>query len=90
LGEVPGVADASARRRLIFGIMRRAMERDPNAIKPIVRALFAMAMDGDVPNPDAGRCMWSFDDELDLAEQGIHGHKDDVRRDLVQFLRQHG
>ena len=29
LRDVPGVADASARRRLIFGIMRRAFERDP-------------------------------------------------------------
>jgi len=90
LREVPGVADAGARRRLIFGIMSRALDRDPCAIKRIVRALYSMALDGDVPDPDGEQWMWSLDDALDLAEQGIYGHKDDVRRDLVQFLRQYG
>lgn len=90
LRDVPGVADAVHRRRLIFGIMSRALDRDPAAIKSIVRALYSMALAGDVPDPDGECWMWSLDDALDLAEQGIYGHEDDVRRDLVQFLRQYG
>jgi hypothetical protein len=90
LREVAGVADASDRRRMIFGIMGRALDRDPGAIKRIVRALFAMAPDGDVPDPNGESWMLSLDDALDLAEQGIYGHKHDVRRDLAQFLRQYG
>lgn len=90
LRDVPGVADASTRRRVIFGIMSRALDRDPVAIKKIVRALYSMALDGDVPDADGEHWMWSFDDALDLADQGIYGHKDDVRRDLVQFLRRYG
>ena len=55
-----------------------------------MRALYSMAWDGDVPDPEGERWMWSFDDALDLADQGIYGDKDDVRRDLVQFLRRYG
>ena len=59
-------------------------------MKPIVGALYSMALEGDVPDPDAERCMWRLDDALALAEQGIYGHEDDVRRELAQFLRQYG
>jgi hypothetical protein len=90
LREVPGAADPSARRRLIFGLMRRAFERDRAAMSPIVCALLAMAWDGDVPDRDGARCMRSFADELADAEQGFHGRVDDVRRGLVEFLCRHG
>lgn len=86
LREVPGVADAAGRRRLIFGIMQRALDRDAGTIKPVLRALYAMAIDDDVPDPEGGRCMWHLDDAWDLAELGYYGHTEGVRRDLVQFL----
>lgn len=87
---VPGVADPHGRRRLLFAIMFRTLERDPNTIHAIVRGLFSMAVDGDIPDSDAARCMWYFDDALGLAEEGVHGRVEDVRRDLVEFLREFG
>lgn len=52
LREVHGVVDAMARRHLIFGIRKRALCRDPGAIKCVVRARYAMALDGDVPDTE--------------------------------------
>lgn len=89
LREVPGVADANGRRRLIFGMMQRALERDPDTIQPIARALYSMAQAGDVPDPEAERLMWWFDDALELAAQGYGGDHEAIRRDLVQLLCRH-
>ncbi len=90
LRDIPGEANAAARRRIVIGIMAETLRRDPEAIKRIVRALYQMALDGDAPNQEAESEMWSFDDELDLAGQGIYGSTEDVRRDLVRFLARHG
>ena len=90
LRDVPGEADAVTRRRIVIGFMAEALRRDPEAINRVVRALYQMALDGDVPNEEAESEMWSFCDEFDLAEQGIYGSTEDVHRDVARFLARHG
>ena len=47
LRRVPGVADERTRRRLVFGLMARALHREPEAIKKIAPAFGQKARDGD-------------------------------------------
>lgn len=85
LQEVPGEVDEVARRRLMFGLMLAAVNRDADLAGPVAHALHAMALEKDVPDADAEASMLRFHGELSSA-----GDAGDVRGQLTEFLRQHG
>ena len=82
LQEVPGELDEVARRRLVFGLMLAAVERNADLTASVVDALHSMALDKDVPDADAEASMLRFKDELSGGG--------DVRSELAEFLRKHG
>ena len=82
LQEVPGELDEAARRRLVFGLMLAAVNRDAESAGSVAQALHAMATDKDVPDAAAEASMLRFHGEL--------GSAGDVHSELVDFLSQHG
>lgn len=90
LRDVPGVADPDARRRMIFGWMRRALERGDVCVDRVVSLLFSMAVEDDLPDANCKDVIYQLDYGLDLGECGIPGTREEVKRELEQFLIQYG
>ena len=84
LQEVPGEVDEVARRRLIFGLMLAAVNRNAELASPVAHALYEMALAKDVVDADAEASMLRFHDDLST------GDGDKVRAELTAFLSQHG
>ena len=84
LQEVPGEVDEVARRRLVFGLMLAAVQRNAELASPVAHALYEMALAKDTADADAEASMLRFHDELNT------GDGDKVRAELVEFLSQHG
>lgn len=83
LQEVPGELDEDARRRLVFGLMLAAVNRNADSAGPVAQALHAMALDKDVPDADAEACMLRIHGDLETAG-------DEARSQLSEFLSQYG
>lgn len=86
LGDIPGTPDPKQVLRLLFGQMRRCIERDPQRAQSVARCLHRLALNGEVPEPAAESDMLCFDEDLALARDGVHGDLDAVRTELSEFL----
>lgn len=78
LQEVPGDLDEAARRKILFGLMLAAVNRDAGSASAVAQVLHGMASDKDVPDADAESRMLSFKDDLGDGSA------------LTEFLSQHG
>ena len=47
-----------------------------------------MAMDGFIPKPEIEGAMWSFWDSLDLAVAGVVGDPEEVKSEILAFLKE--
>ncbi len=48
-----------------------------------------MALPQEFPDKDAEGYMWSFEDDLSLANQGEYGDPNEVKSELVAFLEKY-
>lgn len=85
LGEVPGTVTPDLPVHLLLGHCARQVGR--GALSPLtaLRRLWVLATWDTVPEGISLELM-RFDDELDLAREGIHGTEQDVARDFAVFL----
>jgi len=66
----------------------RMLEAEPGRDSEIGKALFDLAMAGEVPSPEAYGPMYAFWDAIDLAKQGTFGVPEEERAKLRDFLQQ--
>jgi hypothetical protein len=73
----------AARMRDWLALLQSAPDRDSE----IARELFYLAMNDEVPAPEARASMYAFWDAIDMAREGTHGDLAEERAKLDQFLR---
>jgi hypothetical protein len=85
-----GVEGEPDQKQVWAALMREwlaLLEAAPDRDSEIGRVLFHLAMDDDVPAPEARADMYSFWDAIDLAKDGSHGVLEEERAKLHQFLK---
>lgn len=70
----------------LFGLMHRALARDPTVASRIARTLYSMALSDVDVGKEAEHSMLYFDDALDLARAGSYGSEADVIGEMLRFL----
>ena len=88
LRALPGKTDQTEALRLTFYYMRESLAEDAELAPKIARALFRMAMDGQIPEGGDG-AMFHLDNAFSLADEGIYGDPLQVRQELQDFLDEH-
>jgi hypothetical protein len=73
----------ATRMRDWLALLQAAPDRDSE----IARELFYLAMNDEVPAPEARAPMYAFWDAIDMAKKGSHGDLAEERGKLDQFLR---
>ena len=91
LEDVGGTIDLARLYQEVFALMKTKLQPDPDSETLIARALFRMAINGDVPDKSAAEEMYRFYDDLDLARYGYYKNRtvEDVRKQLRSFLNRY-
>lgn len=86
LSQVPGEFDRRVVARRLFGAMEMLLHQNPAKSQIVAHWLYLMAQDEYIPADEAESQMWSFDEDLSLAADGIHGCMEELNKDLDRFL----
>lgn len=86
LRRVPGAHDVQHTARRVLARMATALDAGRVTPERIARSLYAMYLDGQVPEPAAESDMMRLDDAFDLARSGTLGTLADAERELREFL----
>jgi hypothetical protein len=81
-----GKPDANRVWSALMGDWLRILVADPERDSEIAKALFDLAMAGEVPAREASGPMYSFWDAIDLAKEGTFGTVEEERAKLRDFL----
>jgi hypothetical protein len=87
LSNIEGWFDDATIALATFRKMAMAIERKPVLARNAAKLLCKMAKKGIVPSREAESAMFGLDEDFYLAESGTYRTVDDVRRDLVAFLK---
>lgn len=81
--------DRKVASRILFGYFLKALRNGHLSYERISKALYMMALAQEFPDKDAEGHMWSFEDDLSLANQGAYGDPNKVKSELVAFLEKY-
>lgn len=86
LGQVSGEFDGRAVHRALLGLMHRAVSQDRTLAARTAAALYLIASDDEAPDEHASSLMWSFDDDLEMAHEGVYGDPEQTIDEMIHFL----
>ena len=89
LGQVPGQFDERAVNGALLGLMHRAVLQDRTLAARTAAALYSMALHGAAPDEHSSSIMWSFDDDLAIARDGVYGDPEQIIKEMIHFLSEY-
>jgi hypothetical protein len=81
-----GAPHAAAVRAAVLAELASWLSAHPDDGPRIARALYRMAVAGEFPDPNAERRMYALDDQYELASEAVYGVREEVDRELREFL----
>ncbi len=75
--------------KLFFGHFYNALDAGKVKYVEISKALYFLARDGYVPGEGLTRDMQYFKDALDLAEAGTYGDPENIKKEMLTFLKKY-
>ena len=75
--------------KLAFQYFHHHLKSGKGNYQKIAKALFDMAMHDFIPKKEAASAMYSFWDDLDLAIDGIYGEPEQIKQELIDFLKRY-
>jgi hypothetical protein len=87
LGQVPGDAAAPAIGRSAARVIYWRLASGGIDTERAARALYRLMREGFAPDPEFESMAYTFDDTVDLVKQGVYGTVDEVRVQMLAYLR---
>jgi hypothetical protein len=87
LNEVPGAVDSDALVRGLYGRLAQLLRAKPDYDLRIIRFLYAMARDGELPDEAARADIYQLDDDFEHVLPGAS--RDNARQALTRFLERY-
>jgi hypothetical protein len=88
LNKFEATEDISAVAQIAFRFFYQSLCSGLGNYQLIAHGLYNMAMDGFIPKPEIEGAMWSFWDSLDLAVAGVVGDPEEVKSEILAFLKE--
>jgi hypothetical protein len=86
-GEYP---DRAAVAKKAFQIFSISLENKDVTFESIAEKIYHMAFAGDIPSEEAEGEMISYWDSLDIANDGIYGDPQEIKKELLSFIKTYG
>lgn len=86
-GEHP---DHAAVAKEAFTIFAKSLEEKKVSYECVAEKIYHMAFAGYLPSEEAENEMMSYWDSLDLANNGIYGDPNEIKKELLSFIKAYG
>ena len=83
-------SDREAVAKKTFQIFAKSLENETVSFETIAEKIYQMAFAGDIPSKVAEIKMIGFWDLLDVANDGIYGDPQEIKKELLSFIKAHG
>ena len=89
LSEVPGPVDQAGATRRFLARLLQALRSDRKQLRHVIKLLYQLRVEGEIPEAEYGSEPWIFEDEFDLAESQLFGTIAEVAERVEAYLSRH-